>query len=179
MQQIPSATNGAADTSTEASAAQLIEVVPLVMREIRRLMRQRGAEDLSVPHFRALGYVQRHPGCSLSAIAEHLGLSVPAASRLVDTLVADGYIERRPSPTDRRYVELHLSEHGAQIRAEAHAHTMQGIAARLEQLDDDERRQILRALEPLRAIFASSAPLPASADTIADTAAPDTTLHSG
>ncbi len=139
----------------------------MVMREIRRLMRQRGAEVLSVPHFRALGYAQRHPGCSLSAVAEHLGLSVPAASRLVDALVADGYLERRPSPTDRRYIELHLSERGAQIRAEAHEHAMLGIAARLEQLGDDERRQILRALESLRAIFASSAQLSTPTETAA------------
>ncbi|HEX8035194.1 MAG TPA: MarR family transcriptional regulator [Ktedonobacterales bacterium] len=147
---------------SQATAAQLLEVVPLIMREIRRLMRQRGSEELSVPHFRTLGYVQRHPGCSLSEVAEHLGLSVAATSRLVDTLVADGFLERRPSPIDRRYIQLHLSARGEQIRAEAHAHTLQGIAARLEGLSDDERQQIVLALEPLRALFASPSPLPAS-----------------
>ncbi|MGZ3714014.1 MAG: MarR family winged helix-turn-helix transcriptional regulator [Ktedonobacterales bacterium] len=162
MQQIPPATIEAMAPDTQASAGQLIEVVPLIMREIRRLMRQRGTEELSVPHFRALGYVQRHPGCSLSAVAEHLGLSVAAASRLVDTLVADGFLERRPSPIDRRYIQLHLSTRGAQIRAEAHAHTLQGIAARLEGLSEDERQQIVLALEPLRAIFASPSPFPAA-----------------
>lgn len=164
MQQIPPATIGPSAADTQASAAQLLEVVPLVMREIRRLMRQRGSEELSVPHFRALGYVQRHPDCSLSAVAEHLGLSGAAASRLVDTLVADGFLERRSSPIDRRYIQLHLSERGAQIRSEAHAHTLQGIAAQLEGLTEGERRQIVLALEPLRAIFAPSSPFPASTD---------------
>jgi DNA-binding MarR family transcriptional regulator len=162
MQQIPNATTKAMAADTQATAAQLIEVVPLVMREIRRLMRQRGSEELSVPHFRALGYVQRHPGCSLSEVAEHLGLSVAATSRLVDTLVADGFLERRPSSIDRRYIQLHLSARGEQIRAEAHAHTLQGIAARLEGLSDAERQQIVFALESLRALFASPSPLPAT-----------------
>ncbi len=148
----------------ETSAAQVIEVIPLIMREIRRLMRQRGAEELSVPHFRALGYVQRHPGCSLSAVAEHLGLSVAAASRLVDALVVDHFVERRPSATDRRYIELHLSPRGAQIRAEAHEHTIRGIADRLEGLTDGERERVLLALDSLRAIFTSPSPSLAPAD---------------
>jgi DNA-binding MarR family transcriptional regulator len=155
----------------ETSAAQVIEVIPLIMREIRRLMRQRGAEELSVPHFRALGYVQRHPGCSLSAVAEHLGLSVAAASRLVDALVVDRFLERRPSTTDRRYIELHLSARGAQIRAEAHEHTIRGIADRLEGLTDSERERVLLALDSLRAIFASPSPslAPTGALTATDT----------
>ncbi|MGH2504870.1 MAG: MarR family winged helix-turn-helix transcriptional regulator, partial [Ktedonobacterales bacterium] len=64
-------------------AAALMEVAPLVMREIRTRMRQSRGAGLSVPQFRALGYLRRHPGCSLTEVADHLGLSVPATSRLV------------------------------------------------------------------------------------------------
>lgn len=150
MQQIPPANDF---PDVEACAAQLLEVVPMVMRAIRALMRAHSAAEMSVPHFRALGYIQRHPDCSLSAVAEHVGLSVPAASRLVDALVADGLVERQLSATDRRYVALHLTERGTRIREETRAQTLQSLTALLAPLDATERDVIMGAMPPLRAIF--------------------------
>src|SRR6185369_8728731 len=74
----------------EESAEALLDTVPLVMRTVRQLMREQRSSDLSVPQFRALGFINRHPETSVSAVAEHLGLSVAATSRLVDALVARG-----------------------------------------------------------------------------------------
>ena len=83
-------------------ASKLVEVIPLVMRAIRSHMRANRALDLSVPQYRALGFVVRHPGASLSQVAEHQGLTLGAASRLVDGLVTRGLVERRASTQDRR-----------------------------------------------------------------------------
>ena len=41
-----------------------------------------------------------------------LGVSKQAVSKLVDALVRDGYVERRPHPTDRRRTDLVLSASG-------------------------------------------------------------------
>ena len=57
-------------------ASKLVEVIPLVMRAIRSHMRANRALDLSVPQYRALGFVVRHPGASLSQVAEHQGLTL-------------------------------------------------------------------------------------------------------
>ena len=154
MQQIPSATNVA---EAEACAAQLIEIVPLIMRTIRALMRSHSAAELSVSHFRALHYVKRHPDCSLSALAEHVGLSVPAASRMIDALVNDQLIERELLASDRRYVALHLSEHGSHILQSAQTGALQSLTAMLAPLSEVERDAIVQALEPLRAIFSANA----------------------
>lgn len=143
--------------AAERCAEALIEVVPAVTRTIRLLMRAEGGSDLSLPQFRALGYVRRHPHTSLSGLAEHLGLSAPAVSRLIDALVARGLVVRRPSETDRRYLGLELSHAGAERLARAQAYAARELAAMLEALDAPERAEIVRALEPLRAIFTPSA----------------------
>src|SRR5690348_14739469 len=93
------------DTSVEAVPAgdqvrelaeQLMMTAPLVLGTIRAVMRAQIGADLSVPQFRTLSYVGRHPDASHSAVAEHLGLSVAASARLVDALVVRGLLARAP-----------------------------------------------------------------------------------
>ncbi len=49
---------------------------------------------------------------SLNELAERLGLDNSTTSRHIHGLVEKGYVERKPHPTDRRYVTLGLSEKG-------------------------------------------------------------------
>lgn len=158
----------------QACAAQLLDVTPLVMRTIRSHMRGQRAADLSVPQFRALGHVQRHAGASLSDVAEHLGLTLPATSRLVDGLVQRGYVTRAVAPADRRAVQLHVSAKGSAMLDHTREHTQQHLAALLAPLTPDQRAQIMDALATLRSAFATIAVSAASDGTPAAqaTAAP-------
>jgi DNA-binding MarR family transcriptional regulator len=60
------------------------------------------AHGLSVPQFRALGFVHRHAGSSLSEVADHIGLTLPAMSRLIDGLVELQLMRRQSQSADRR-----------------------------------------------------------------------------
>ena len=142
------------DDETEL-ASKLVEVIPLVMRAIRSHMRANRSLDLSVPQYRALGFVVRHPGASLSQVAEHQGLTLGAASRLVDGLVTRGLVERRASTEDRRFVTLHVLPSGESALAQARQRTEQAIARMLATLPIADQEIILRAMEPLRAVFAA------------------------
>jgi DNA-binding MarR family transcriptional regulator len=157
MQQMHYASNdGRAPMEDEAElASKLVEVIPLVMRAIRAHMRANRSLDLSVPQYRALGFVVRHPGVSLSQVAEHQGLTLGAASRLVDGLVTRGLVERRVSTEDRRFVTLHVLPDGESTLALARQRTEQALARMLAALPVADREIILRAMEPLRAVFAA------------------------
>jgi DNA-binding MarR family transcriptional regulator len=140
--------------SAEDLAALALETAPLIMRTIRRLRRDDREADLSIPQFRALGYVGRHPGTPLSAVAEHLGLSTPATSRLIDTLVERELVVRAIAPEDRRYVTLRLTARGEATQAAARARALQGLGAILADLAPDERALVAEALPLLRQLFA-------------------------
>lgn len=117
--------------TAEACARAITEVVPRVMHLIRTEMRRHQPGRLSVPQFRTLLFLQRHPGASLSAVAEHLGVSRPTASALVDRLVRRGLVTRSPDPAERRRVVLGLTDAGHQQLAEARRRTQAHIAQRL------------------------------------------------
>jgi len=136
-------------------ASKLVEVIPLVMRAIRSHMRANRSLDLSVPQYRALGFVVRHPGASLSQVAEHQGLTLGAASRLVDGLVTRELVERHASTQDRRFVTLYVLPSGESTLAQARQRTEQAIASMLATLPAADQEIILRAMEPLRAVFAA------------------------
>jgi MarR family transcriptional regulator, negative regulator of the multidrug operon emrRAB len=54
-------------------------------------------------------------GPSNDQLRRILGLSHPGSVRLVDRLVADGLVERRPG-RDKRAIALHLTKHGNRLR---------------------------------------------------------------
>lgn len=155
-----SATNEPA--TAEGSAALLLEVAPLVMRTIRTLMRLNRAVGMSVPQSRALGYVNRHPGASLTSVAEHLGLTLPATSRLVHGLARRGYLQRDASLTDRRSIELRIAPKGAEMLEMSRRDTLEHLVALMEELTPSERETVTRALDVLRGMFGSPIDPPAT-----------------
>jgi DNA-binding MarR family transcriptional regulator len=145
--------NRSDDPPSPADCATLVmETVPLVMRTIRAEMRRRSA-DLSVPQFRALAFARRNPGASLSELAEHLGLTLPATSALVDLLVARELIDRALNPNNRRRVTLTLTALGASTFAAAHADARDRLAEMLAVLSPHERADVVRAMRLLRPVF--------------------------
>jgi len=154
-----SAQAGKIETSSEQLGALALETIPVVMRAIRKLMRVGGESDLTVPQFRALGFIDRHRGTSLKALADHLGMSMPGASRLVQALVERELVERTIAG-DRRYVTLNLLSKGERERAIARQRTLEGLDAALQRLRPAERKAIAKALPALRDLFSTEPPSP-------------------
>jgi DNA-binding MarR family transcriptional regulator len=140
----------------EESARQLLEVVPLVMQDIRSEMRRRGSLDLSVPQFRVLAFVNRNEGASLWEVARHMGLTPPSTSRLVNNLIERDLMTRADHPEDRRRVRLTVTRRGRTILQKSTDETVSYLAQKLSGVDADSREVIEKAVEALRIIFASA-----------------------
>jgi MarR family transcriptional regulator for hemolysin len=131
-------------------AREVLEVIPLMMQVIRTCMRSQRRPGLSVPQFRTLTYLQRRPGATLSDIAEHLGLTLPSMSKLIDGLVGQNLVTRKVSPADRRYVTLILTPLGQTTFQSALQATQIQLAQLLVTLSDGERATIIQAMQALR-----------------------------
>ncbi len=138
--------------SLSECAEQLLEVTPLIMRRIRAEMRRRTMPGLSVPQFRALNYLRQHPGASLNVVAEHLGLTPPTASKLIQKLVADRVVARRVA-SDRRRVCLSLTHSGITALSVARVETRQQLADGLKCLAKEEAAALPVALRGLGRAF--------------------------
>jgi DNA-binding MarR family transcriptional regulator len=141
-----------ASSPAGAAAAAVLETVPLVMRAIRARMREGRPEAISVPQFRALLYIRRRPGTDLSAVAGHVGTSLPAASELVARLVRQELVTRETDPGSRRRVRLTLSEMGLADLESAEVRTTEWLVALVGQLDGDRAQALVAALEDLRSV---------------------------
>jgi len=141
-------------TPNEA-AAELLEVVPQVMRTIRAQMRQHRAAELSVPEFRTLGFLNKHTGASLTAAADHIGLTLPSMSKLIDGLVERKLVTREFDALDRRRVTLALTARGRALLQAAYAHTQAFLAELLAVLSPADRTTVIEAMRVLEPLFVS------------------------
>ena len=68
--------------------------------------------DLSMTAWRVLAILGTHPGISANRIAEIAAMDKVAVSRAVNALVDQDRVERKTSDTDRRRIQLRLTEQG-------------------------------------------------------------------
>ena len=139
--------------STEEIACQLLEVVPTIMRTIRTEMRSHGSADLTVPLFRTLMYLDRHPGASLLDLAGHLGLTSPTTFKIVDGLVSKALVKRADSPHDRRKITLILTSAGSELLENSRNLTEARLVELLSGLTANERAAVSKALALLQPLF--------------------------
>ena len=143
--------------SPEESARELLEVIPVVMRDIRSQMRSRRSPDLTVPQFRALGFVDRNRGSSLSDVAYHMGLTLPSTSKLVDGLISRGLMAREEHPDDRRRLKLAVTRRGLSTLETSRSGTLAYLSAKLGNASGEQRELIVGAMGALRSIFSATA----------------------
>ena len=134
-------------------AHEVLDVVPLAMRLIRKKLREHGAQLLSVPQFRTLLFISSNRGASLSEVADHIGLTLPSMSALVDGLVTRNFVTRRTRPEDRRCVDLTLTERGETTLRSARNATQDYLKLRFSSLPESERGTILKGMKILRRVL--------------------------
>jgi DNA-binding MarR family transcriptional regulator len=141
----------------DTCAREITETAPQIMQSIRAEMRRGHGSDISIPQFRTLRFIQRNPDSSLSDLAEHLGLTLPSVSKLVDGLVKQRFIDRDESTRDRRRLTLVLTESGEAIVNLARAGAQANIAKALKHLSRAELEIIQQAMQLLHPLFAPAA----------------------
>ena len=119
--------------------------------------------DYGRAHHRALHFIHRSPGTTVSNLLSILGVTKQSLNRVLRTLVEDGLVEQRVGRQDRRERHLHLTEKGAALERElsdaqrarmraayraAGPQAVQGFRQVLEAMMDPEmRRQYNRMKE--------------------------------
>ncbi|KPL83847.1 hypothetical protein SE15_00970 [Thermanaerothrix daxensis] len=141
----------------EHCVQEVVDVVMGVSRVIRSQMRRHRDPRMSVPQFRALIFIRRQMA-SVSDLAEHLGLTRPTTTALVDKLVRMGWVERVGDARDRRRVRLRLTQAGEAILAAAQARTQTYFLSLLAGLSPSERDCVLQAMQILRRSVLTEAP---------------------
>ena len=141
------------DPTCQACAGELLEAVPMVMRFIRDQVRRRGTKGLSLLEFRTLALLNRVKDLSLSAAAEHLGILLPAMSRLVNVLVDRGWVRRQPVSSNRRQIALRLTARGQATLEMVRRALRRQLAQALQSMSPADCQTVVGAMRVLRRTF--------------------------
>jgi DNA-binding MarR family transcriptional regulator len=94
----------------------------------------------------ALVHLAAYPGESAEALHHVLGISQPGTAQVLERLVDQGLVERRPG-RDRRTHALHLTARGRRTFDRLIERRAETLGALLAPLTDDERAQLTPLLE--------------------------------
>ena len=114
------------------------------MRDFTRFMADTG---LSFSHVSILMRLYHHGAeGGISAVGEHLGVTLAAASQAVDQLVQRGLIERSEAISDRRVKQLALTQQGRTLIEQGIAARSQWIESLAHALIPEQQEQVIAAL---------------------------------
>ena len=150
----PGANAPSMQTDAGSAAAQVMVTLPRVMDAMRLAMRSQIEGPLSVPQFRGLNFIDRHPGSSVSALAGFLGVTLATASAMADRLVKASYLSASGSLTDRRRSELQISAEGKAVLERLRCQTQADLARALQGRSRQELAALVQGLYVLDAAFA-------------------------
>lgn len=137
-------------------AGTVMDTFHMMMRTVGAEMRKDAPRELSMQQFRALKTIERMGGASVSALAEHVGSTLSAASRLIDGLVEKSYVRRETAADDRRRLVLNLTEQGQKALDSVHIQAVSCLAQNLDTLTNSECAMINLAMDLLRSKLVSA-----------------------
>jgi DNA-binding MarR family transcriptional regulator len=125
------------------------------MRQFRRatvrdfvfsMLRIFGDFDFSLPQLATLLLLDEEGETTITQVAEILGRSVSATSRLLDQLVVRGLVSRREDGDDRRVKRVAITEQGRTLIATLEQQRADAQFAALEYLSAQERADFMRSM---------------------------------
>jgi DNA-binding MarR family transcriptional regulator len=136
-------------------ARKLMDIIPPSMNWIRTEMRATLEEELTVPQFRILANIFKGKNVACD-IAKHQGISQAAMSKMIDSLVNRGFVERIANENDRRHFHLNLTKEGDTFYKKSRKSAQANLKEQISTLDLVDRENLERGLIALEKLFLSA-----------------------
>ncbi len=127
---------------------RLLGLLPQTLTRVGVHRTPTGAElGLTNLQMGVLGALLHHDGCTMSQLAEDQMVVPSGATRIIDSLVRAGLVERQAEPQDRRVVRLRITPRGREIVAKIHREAFEVLGTILARMDEPDQEALLRGLE--------------------------------
>lgn len=137
------------------------EYVGVVISDVARLLRtefDRRVRRLGITRAQwlVLTRLHRRPGASLSELAEMMEVEKATAGRMIDRLVANGWVERRIARDDRRVKRVYLTDDAERVHKRIWRVAEETVDAALADLSARERTQLMSLLQTVKTTLVSA-----------------------
>jgi DNA-binding MarR family transcriptional regulator len=124
---------------------RLLTCSNLIGAEIRRRLRKEF--DTTLPRFDLMAQLERaHDGMSLNELSLRMMVTNGNVTGLVERLAAEGLVDRRPAPNDRRAQTVRLTAKGRRDFGRMAAVHGDWLAGMFAELGDNEMDEMMRLL---------------------------------
>ncbi len=130
-------------------------------RYTRRFEERAQRLALTLPQCRALIHLQSNEGVSQKRLAELADVDPMTLVRILDRMEADGWVQRRFDPADRRAHTLWLTAEAVPVLEQIWQLIIETRAEMLQGLSSEERTVLVTLLERVHANLTALPPLPA------------------
>jgi DNA-binding MarR family transcriptional regulator len=136
---------------TREISEQLSYLLVDVARHLRRHF-DSSVRDLGLTQsqWRVIVHLKRSEGISQAALADRLEIKPITLTRILDRMASAGWIVRRPSPQDRRAVQLFLTPKVGPLLAILAERATETRRIAFAGVPDTTRRQLVASLETMK-----------------------------
>lgn len=127
----------------------LFDTIPPFVRLLRSHVKTATAGSMTFPQFRVLAQVKRGVN-TVSDIAEQIGVSQPAMTKMAGGLIERGYLRRDRDLSDGRQYNLKLTKKGETLYDETIAKAERSLEQHFSSLSIEKKRELLDLLKQLR-----------------------------
>ena len=137
------------------------EYIGVVISDVARLLRtefDRRVRRLGITRAQwlVLTRLHRRPGASHSELAEMMEVEKATAGRMIDRLVANGWVERRTARGDRRVKQVYLTDDAERVHKRIWRVAEETVDAALADLSARERTQLMSLLQTVKTTLVSA-----------------------
>ena len=131
------------------------EYIGVVISDVARLLRtefDRRVRRLGITRAQwlVLTRLHRRPGASHSELAEMMEVEKATAGRMIDRLVANGWVERRTQRDDRRVKRVYLTREAERVHKRIWRVAEATVDSALADLSAPESRQLMSLLQRIK-----------------------------
>jgi DNA-binding MarR family transcriptional regulator len=138
-------------------AADLLSVPPLIFRLIRRkliMMTLADADvDIKLLHFEIMRVLKEEGTLHPAKIGEKLLIAKAQMTHLIDKLVEIGFVSREMDPSDRRTINITMTEKGNKVLDEQDCLVIDAVRENMSALSETELEALTHSLRTLRDIL--------------------------
>ncbi|HEY7023667.1 MAG TPA: MarR family transcriptional regulator [Candidatus Limnocylindrales bacterium] len=130
----------------------LDQLEPIIGRQRKALVEQGCFRQVSSTHLHALYLLASHGPMTMSRLADHLDVSLPNATGLIERMFERGIVERVRPEDDRRVVEVRITATGRDILDRIDMVKRQQMADVISRLTPEQQQRALRTFTEMRGI---------------------------
>lgn len=133
-----------------ADVDRILETLVYLYTESRRVTKEVARQHgLTGPQVTAIKVLENFGALSLTDLSARMSSTNSTMTGIADRMERDGLVERIRSETDRRVVQIALTERGRALAAQIPVASMALFADALRSLDERDRRDLTRILRKL------------------------------